>query len=403
MSVSRSHPGRIAAGYHRLFRPHPESLLGTIRAPLYLRWQAGAQLFSIIALILMPMEKGFSWHWMLPTLLAIVPYLFFYIRMYIRPVRQMTLNVAGLVLTGLLLWPLNHGAFVCLMIAGITMALHPAWRAWIATVIVVSLLSLVAVQLTGSPKNILLLVPFATLFGGFSNLLYIRSVRRDAALRLSQEEVRRLATLAERERIGRDLHDLLGHTLSLVALKSELARKLALRDPASAQREMEEVERVARHALTEVRLAVTGMRRGDLAAELLSARLMLEASGIALVCELPPPLALPHPIEAPLALVLREAITNIHRHARATEARVAFSIDAGELRMQISDNGCGGIAAHGNGVSGMRERVRALGGVLAIDSPLRKGTLLDVQVPLADAGVTAVGGPVAVRAAGSVA
>ena len=205
---------------------------------------------------------------------------------------------------------------------------------------------------------------------------------KDAALRLSQEEVRRLAVLAERERIGRDLHDLLGHTLSLVTLKSELARRLALADPPRAQREMEEVERVSRHALAEVRAAVTGMRRSDLAAELISARLMLEASNIVFEAgELVGP-GLPAETEAALALVLREAVTNIHRHARATTASVVFSSEADRFQMRIGDNGRGGLAAHGNGISGMRERVRAMGGTLAIDSPARRGTTLAVEVPL---------------------
>jgi two-component system sensor histidine kinase DesK len=178
------------------------------------------------------------------------------------------------------------------------------------------------------------------------------------------------------------LHDLLGHTLSLVALKSELARKLALVDPERAQREMEEVERVARHALGEVRTAVTGMRRGDLAAELVSARLMLEASGVSFVGALPCELQLSAQVEAPLALVLREAVTNIHRHARANTASVAFIIEKNDLQMKVTDDGCGGLSAHGNGVSGMRERVRALGGSLHIDSPMRRGTVLTVRVPL---------------------
>lgn len=373
---------RFAAAFYRLFHPHPESLLGQLRSPLYLRWQAGLQLFSIVALILIPMEKGFSRHWLLPTVLSLAPYLCCYVRMYIRPVRQMPLHTAGLILTGLVLWPFNNGAFVYLMIAGITMALYPSWRAWLATVVVVTALTVAEVIWGGALTNLLFMVPFSSLFGGFGNLIYMRGLRRDADLRLSQEEVRRLATLAERERIGRDLHDLLGHTLSLVTIKSELARKLALRDASAAQREMAEVERVARHALTEVRAAVTGMRRSDLAAELISARLMLEASGIALSCNVPDALDLPSSVEAPLALVLREAVTNIHRHARASEARVQLGTESGEFRMHISDNGCGGLAAHGNGISGMRERVRALGGVLEIDSPQRRGTALDVRLPL---------------------
>ena len=104
---------------------------------------------------------------------------------------------------------------------------------------------------------------------------------RDAALSLSHEEVRRLAALAERERIGRDLHDLLGQTRSMVALKSDLAARLVERDPATARREIEEVGRGARQALDQVRRAVSGIRAAGLAAELASARLLLETDGVA--------------------------------------------------------------------------------------------------------------------------
>ncbi|HEU4670889.1 MAG TPA: sensor histidine kinase [Dyella sp.] len=375
--------GRASALFHRVFRPHPESLLGRLRSPLYLRWQAGLQLFSIVGLVKFPMDRDFDRYWLPATALSLLPYLFCYVRMYIRPVRRMSLHAAGLVLTALALVPFNQGAIVYLIVAGVTMGLHPSLRAWLATVIAAFAVTAGAVAFAGVPQSMLVAVPLASLFGGFGNMIYMRGVRRDAELRLSQEEVRRLATLAERERIGRDLHDLLGHTLSLVAIKSELARKLAMRDAGAAQREMEEVERVARHALGEVRAAVTGMRRGDLAAELVSARLMLEASGILLTGAVAEALALPREVEAPLALVLREAVTNIHRHARATEARIEISSEEGEFRMRISDNGCGGLAAHGNGISGMRERLRALGGSLAIESPPRKGTTLTVVVPLA--------------------
>jgi two-component system sensor histidine kinase DesK len=310
-------------------------------------------------------------------------YLYLYLRVYLGPLRHLERHVAAIVALGLALWCYNPFGFVLMAMAAIVLAYSPSWRHWLLGVAGITVLALAKAALAGEALGPAVGVGVAGVFGGFSNVLYMHSVRKDAELRLSQGEVRRLATLAERERIGRDLHDLLGHTLSLVALKSELARRLALADPARAQREMEEVERVARHALSEVRAAVTGMRRSDLGAELVSARLMLEASGVALEGELPDDLALPEQIEAPLALVLREAVTNIHRHARASRARVALSIGGNGIDMQIGDNGRGGLAAHGNGVSGMRERVRALGGTLTIDSPPRRGTVLSIHVPLA--------------------
>src|SRR5690606_26372410 len=133
----------------------------------------------------------------------------------------------------------------------------------------------------GYPWQSLAWLPVVTVTIGILVSVERGNRERDAALRLSHEEVRRLAALAARERIGRGLHDLLGHTLSMVALKSDLAGRLLERDPAAARAEIDEVSRVARDALAQVRRAVTGIRAAGIAAELASARLLLEADGVA--------------------------------------------------------------------------------------------------------------------------
>ena len=365
-------------------KPHPDSLLGKLGSPSYLRWEAMANLVWVAALIIGPMAdpKAVWTRWLVPTLISAPLYLYFHLKVYTAPYRYLAGYAAAIAVLGWLVWPYNGVAMGYVVSSAMCFAYLSSLRRWLTALAILAIpTAIVAYELHASPW-IMLLIGFVSLTSGFGHFLRMNNQRRDVALRLSQEEVRRLATLAERERIGRDLHDLLGHTLSLVALKSELARKLALIDPERAQREMEEVERVARHALAEVRTAVTGMRRGDLAAELVSARLMLEASGVAFSGSLPCEAHLSAQLEAPLALVLREAVTNIHRHARASAARVDFTIDKHSFQMQISDDGCGGLSAHGNGVSGMRERVRALGGNLQIDSPLRRGTVLTVTVPM---------------------
>ena len=202
------------------------------------------------------------------------------------------------------------------------------------------------------------------------NYFQAETVRKRAELKLSHEEVRRLAALAERERIGRDLHDLLGHTLSLVALKSDLAGRLIDRDPQAARNEINEVSRVARDALAQVRRAVTGIRAAGLAAELASARLLLESDGVTLRYDAQE-VALPADLETVLALSLREAVTNIQRHARATIAEVALSSTPGHVVLRIRDNGVGSAAVPGNGLGGMRERVESRGGRLRIDYLVR--------------------------------
>jgi two-component system sensor histidine kinase DesK len=224
-------------------------------------------------------------------------------------------------------------------------------------------------------------IPLTTFIVGLVVNAERLSDEKEAELRLSHDEVRRLAATAERERISRDLHDLLGHTLSLITLKLELSRKLFDRDSEAARRELEEAEKVARHALAEVRSAVSGIRATDLAAELAAARLMLESSAVTLESSVLPP-SLPVDVERGLALILREAITNIARHARATQARVSIVVVDQVLRLCVEDNGRGGIGSNGNGLNGMCERVSALGGTLEVDSPARRGTRLHISVPL---------------------
>ncbi|NKJ22940.1 sensor histidine kinase [Dyella sp. SG609] len=373
------------------FQPAPDSLYVQLRSPVFIARSALGQAAWIVMLPLIPLGLlGFAWSWFAPTLLSVLVFLYLHLHVYFGPPQRLSWYVAGMAAMGLGLWMVNPMGFGYVITACTALSATPNFRLWLRGVALLTVLSMTMAWLwVDAPLWIMLVVVVAGVLGGLSNFHYINNLRKDADLRLSQIEVRRLATLAERERIGRDLHDLLGHTLSLVAIKSELARRLALEDPPRAQQEMSEVERVARHALAEVRAAVTGMRRSDLASEIISARLMLEASGVSFEGEWPEGIALPAAVEAPLSLVLREAVTNIHRHARATAASVRFVHDKARFQMQISDNGCGGLAAHGNGVSGMRERVRSLGGSLEIDSPRRHGTTLRIDVPLAKAAVAA--------------
>jgi two-component system sensor histidine kinase DesK len=195
---------------------------------------------------------------------------------------------------------------------------------------------------------------------------------------MAQEEVERLAKTAERERIARYLHDLLGHTLSLITLKSELAGKLIEDDPERAGREIREVERISREALREVRTAVAGYRSAGIAEELERTRLALEAADVQLEY-FAAPVELQPAQETVLALALREAVTNVIRHAAARTCRVALEQTAVEVRLEVRDDGRGGSAPEGIGLASMRERVEALGGRL--ERPAGNGTSLRIVLP----------------------
>ena len=221
------------------------------------------------------------------------------------------------------------------------------------------------------------------LFGaitGFATLMQADIERKNEALAIAHEEVRALASTAERERISRDLHDLLGHTLTLVAVKAELAARLIGRDPAAAEREMQAVAAAAREALSEVRTAVVGMKGASLAFELDKARQALAAASVEADISALTTDGLPGQ-EAVLAMALREGVTNVIRHSGASRCEIALAPSASELVLTIADNGQGGRLVEGSGLKGMRSRLAAIGGTLDVKSD-KAGTRLVATAPL---------------------
>ena len=200
-------------------------------------------------------------------------------------------------------------------------------------------------------------------------------------------ENHRSQRMAERERIARDLHDVLGQTLSSIALKAELARRLLDVDPPRARAEIEEVERISRDALDEVRQAIDGYYAGDIRCELDRVGAMLAAAGVQVEqrCDA---LEVDPVHERVLALILREAVTNVVRHAKARICRLALIRDDAAYRLEISDDGCGGQHQEGIGMRSIRARIEALGGTATWTTQgstrgSHSGTRLAVILPLA--------------------
>ena len=207
-----------------------------------------------------------------------------------------------------------------------------------------------------------------------------QQARANAKLRMAQSEIEQLAKTAERERIARDLHDVLGHTLSLIAVKSELAERLLASDPERTARELAEIQTTARRALSEVRQTVSGYRAQGLEAELQQAAAALAAAGVTVTSR---PGKLPRLAaqqEASLALMLREAVTNIVRHAGARSCAISLETSAAGMVLEMRDDGCGFRGVEGNGLRGMRERARELGGALMLRSD--SGAVLRIMLPL---------------------
>jgi two-component system sensor histidine kinase DesK len=364
------------------FAPAPDSAVADCLRLGKSPWTEGVHLLWSLWVFITPMFGGtYSWHWAAFTAASYPVFLALYAKVMLAPRKtsyRWAIAMCGLCFALLPWYPsgLSYFVFGCVMLR--TSARMSVMR-YLVQLAVLNALFLVEAWQIGYPWQALVWVPAMTLIIGVIVNVERSSAEKDVAIKLSHDEVRRLAATAERERIGRDLHDLLGHTLSLITLKLELARKLSDRDPDASRRELSEAERVARHALAEVRSAVTGIRSADLAAELASARLLLESSQVHLHYEAPPQ-GLPPDIERGLALILREAVTNIARHAHATRARIAFEAETRAVQLCVQDDGRGGVATDGNGLAGMRDRVRALQGTMTLESPRGGGTKLLVRV-----------------------
>lgn len=325
---------------------------------------------------------GFTLRWVVLTLLSYPLFLWLYTMALVASPRRAQAAALGMAALCLLLLPwypsgLTYFVFGCVM-------LQPGrGRSLLRYVGMLALLNAILVSYAmwlGYPWQAFVWMPIVSVIIGVIVTVERLDRQRQAVLRLSQEEVRKLAATAERERIGRDLHDLLGHTLSLVALKADLAGRLLQRDPQAAQREIDELGQVARDALGQVRRAVTGIRAAGLAAELAAAKVLLEGEGVSLRVEMDEQAPAPAQ-ETVLALCLREAVTNIHRHARASHVRVALRRDGANWRLQVDDDGRGGAIRPGNGLEGMRERLQALGGSLRLEPIAPRGMRLQAELP----------------------
>ena len=320
--------------------------------------------------------------WIGNTIYGLV-FIWLYLYCFSHPEPRRSYAVSAMILMSAGLIPFHHGAVCGLLVyaiagGGFTTSLR---RALVLTALCVALLGVYAYQMQlplAFWGSMLLLIVLVGVVNHYNAMSHCASEK----LRRADEEIEHLAKVAERERIARDLHDLLGHTLSLITLKAELARKLVDRDPQRAKQEMLDVEHTSRAALADVREAISGYRGEGLAAELIRARKTLETAGIAVdsdVVELP----LTPAQETVLALALREAVTNVVRHAQAQRCSVRLLRDDNLCTLEIADNGRGADMPEGNGLRGMRERLEAIGG--SLQRRCEAGTRLVIHLPLAPA------------------
>ncbi|MFE6777883.1 sensor histidine kinase [Streptomyces sp. NPDC057702] len=276
-----------------------------------------------------------------------------------------------------------------------------------------ALLGVVAVgvlsALLGGHSDEVLTVAYSSLLSGAVVAIVRRLITTVHKLHDAQEALTRSAIERERLRFSRDLHDLLGHTMSVVVVKAEAVRRLVPRDPDAALAQAADIEAIGRQALTEIREAVSGYREGGLATELDRARSLLEAAGMtAVVRRSGPPLS--PQVEALLGWVVREGVTNTVRHSGATRCEIELHTGVDLVRLSVVDDGTGaptsavraltshvavphataphagqpGASGGGTGLAGLTERLAAAGGTLRCGPDGRHGFRLTAELPVDD-------------------
>ncbi|MEO5901143.1 MAG: sensor histidine kinase [Ilumatobacteraceae bacterium] len=355
------------------------------------RWRGGWQRWvfpSVWMVYLLQTVHGLGVHspggWFLVGCAILVVYSYFYLRglpFSPGPSKAWQSVCVMLVLTGLETFLAHEDALImCVFIA--VLAMSTGSKAGPVFVVVLTALSVALPAMipawhAGADWDMLVTLPMVAIamYGFFT---VIRSARELAAARA---EVVRLAAENERSRIARDLHDLLGHSLTTITVKAALAKRLAQRDPARAAQEIGEVETLTRSVLVDVRAAVAGYREVSLAGELATARHVMQSAGVA--CRLPGSIdVVPLGYHELFGWVVREGVTNVVRHARATSCTITL----GPTWLQIDDDGriqpVGATRARsdGTGLLGLGERVGAMGGTVS-GGPGATGWTLRVDVP----------------------
>ncbi|MFF8941239.1 sensor histidine kinase [Streptomyces sp. NPDC014864] len=287
-------------------------------------------------------------------------------RQFSEPVVACLVAVLGTLAVVLCLTLGGHwiGLFVYVSVTcGVVFPLRTAYWTIPLTTVAMLLMGLRTGARDGWTLILVLLVGFA--MTGVRQL-----VRTTVELRKARATVAQLAANEERLRLARDLHDLLGHSLSLITLKSELAGRMLPAHPEKAAQQIADIEQVSRQALVDVREAVTGYRRPRLSAELAGARVALTAAGVTAELPAEPDLdGVPEESESALAWALREAVTNVVRHSGARRCAVEVvrrqTLDGPMLELSVEDNGSGGSGSGpGNGLTGLTERLAKAGGTL---------------------------------------
>ena len=314
------------------------------------------------------------------VIIALIVFLICYFRAFWVDGVQLVICIVSIFAIGVAMAQINFGASVFFVYAAAMCSQLKTHRIALGSLIFV--ICSIGLFAAITQQSTFFWIP-AILFSFIIGLMTVHQAevdRKNKALKLSEEHIEALAKTAERERIGRDLHDVLGHSLSVITLKSELASKMIDKGVAldKIREEIKAVEELSRETLAQVRGAVVGYNQATIDAELLHAQVATKAADIELISDIEVN-TLTSDVESQLALIVREAITNIVRHAETKKAWVTLHTRNTGVELSIKDQGSMTDYKENSGLNGMRQRITKLGGEMYIETA---PTCLRFNVPV---------------------
>lgn len=319
---------------------------------------------------------------MVITIAGLMTFLVIYFRAFSAQKSDLIYYIAAMCLIGVGLSEINIGANVFFIYAAaFSGELYNKKKAFITLLSVLGFIIFYSV-ITDKSSYFWLPAIFMSITLGLLNINRTEVFKKNNALKQSQQETKHLAKIAERERISRDLHDLLGHSLSVITLKSELAGKMIDKgvSPEKIKTEIKAVEELSRKTLAQVRDAVKGYNIATIQGELLQVRVATKAAKIELIANIELEL-LSTDIESELALIIREAITNVIRHAETEKVWIDLKQVANHLTLTISDQGQITAIKEQSGMQNMRTRINQLGGEMNVLSAPNTQLKFTLNIP----------------------
>jgi two-component system sensor histidine kinase DesK len=300
---------------------------------------------------------------------GLITFLVLYFRAFAAQEHALGFYIAAICLVGVGLSEINLGASVFFIYAAVFSSEFNDRRQALLTLLIVLLFTASYAAITDKSSYFWVPAIFVSITLGLLNIQRTEVLKKNKALKQSQQETKQLAKIAERERISRDLHDLLGHSLSVITLRSELASKMIKKGLSleKIQTEIKAVEELSRKTLALVRDAVKGYNIATIKGELLRVKVVTEAAKIELIASIEVE-SLSTNVESELALIIREAITNVIRHAETEKVWIILKQVSSHLTLTISDQGQITSKKEQSGMQNMRTRIDNLGGKMEVNN-----------------------------------